>query len=227
MKYATRGRGYRLIGSTGMRRKKKKTKESEQLDLLLAAPELIAGFFPVYLPDGGNGVEVWRLKGKPVQLHLKAEVFLEHLAGAYLANLKGLRALIKDQLDISYYVPVPLSPDVVLISVKTREGAIKGDGVNGYVNVCALEDYGLVEGLLDGLAEERKPVVDNAIHEVNEEHARYENVSNRNDKGIMGSMHGYGLPLKNGRVFPCCLQQKTVNQRVHRANLAMWLVHSS
>lgn len=180
MTYATKGKRYRLIGSAGARRRKRKTKESEKLELVLAAPELIAGFFPVYLPDGGNGVEVWRLKGRPVQLHLKAEVFLEHLAGAYLVNLKGLKALIKDQLDISYYVPVPLSPGVVLISVKTREGALKGDGVNGYVNVCALEDYGLVEG---------------------------------------------GLPLKEGRVFPCCMQQKTVNQRVHRGNLAMWLVH--
>lgn len=180
MTYATKGKRYRLLGSGGARRRKGKTKESEKIEMLLAAPELIAGFFPVYLTDGGNGVEVWRLRGKPVQLRLKVEVFLEHLAEAYLVNLKGMKALIKDQLDISYYVPVPLSPDVVLISVKTREGALKGDGANGYVNVCALEDYGLVEG---------------------------------------------GLPLKDGRVYPCCMQQKTVNQRVHRANLAMWLVH--
>ncbi len=195
MTYATSGRRYRLIGSGGTRRKKRKTKESEKLEVLLAEPELIAGFLPVYLPDGGNGVEVWRLKRAPVLLNVKAEVFLEHLAGAYLLNLKGLRAMIKDQLDISYYVPLPLSPQVVLISLKTRETAIKGDGVNGYVNVCALEDYSLVEG------------------------------KSKIEQKESGMSKEWGLPLKDGKVFPCLMQQKTVNQRVHRANLAMWLAH--
>lgn len=195
MTYKTSGRRYRLIGSTGPRRRSRKSKECEKLELLLAKPDLIAGFFPVYLPDGGNGVEVWRLKGATVWLHVKAEVFLEHLAGAYLLNLKGLKALIRDQLDISYYVPLPLSPEVVLISVKTRETAIKGDGMNGYVNVCALEDYSLVK--------EKSKI----------------------EPKESGESKGCGLPLKDDRLFPCFMQQKTVNQRVHRANLAMWLVH--
>ncbi|SMP57102.1 hypothetical protein [Anoxynatronum buryatiense] len=138
---------YTLSPGRKKRRSPRPSKE-QPLEALLQQPDTITGFMPVHVPAMGTALEVCLLSGHREQLPMTTTTFLNALADTYLVNLRVLKRRLRDQLGINYYVPLPLTSQLVLVPVKTRHLTVKGDDVHGYVNLCALQHTTVAEDSL-------------------------------------------------------------------------------
>ena len=122
-----------------MRKNNPRYRNKETLTFL-DHPAQLAGFYPVNREGQGPGTEVLLRDGRVVYVPLSTRTFMDHLAGKMFLNLNVLKDWVRKELEISYYLPLPIAPELLLMAVKTRTVTVKGDKVHGYVNLHALAD---------------------------------------------------------------------------------------
>ncbi|MCG0274857.1 MAG: hypothetical protein L5655_01665 [Thermosediminibacteraceae bacterium] len=95
----------------------------------------IAALVPVYEAVAGNATRVITLDGKDHLIANTLRTVIRRIARAYGADLTALRENYGKVINRRNYVPVPLSPSLILIPVKLRERPLsENDGTVGYLS---------------------------------------------------------------------------------------------
>ncbi len=102
----------------------------------------IAALEPCYGKEGGNATRVYTADGCVYEDSRRTVSVLKAIARYYGADLQALRKNYGAVLGLSQYVPLTLTPKLVLVPLKMRRPAFDQDGAIGYVNVCAVVKAG-------------------------------------------------------------------------------------
>jgi hypothetical protein len=106
----------------------------------------IAALEPCYGKEGGNATRVYTADGCVYEDKRRTVSVLKAIARYYGADLQALRKNYGTVLGLSQYVPLALTPKLVLVPLKMRKPAFEQDGAIGYVNVCAVVKAGAYNG---------------------------------------------------------------------------------
>ncbi len=100
--------------------------------------ECLAALVPYYNHDGGNATLVFTDGGEIFEDHRTVKWNLRRLARLFSVDLEAAR---RNQVDYLHYcqgLPLPLSPSLVLVPLKTRRAVGKNDGCHSYLNPSAV-----------------------------------------------------------------------------------------
>ena len=85
--------------------------------------------------EGGNAVRIYTRDGRVYLDERTMKSVLKNICACYNADLSLLRSNYGQYLHIRQDVPIPLSPVLVLVSIKMRRPLFENDGATGYVNL--------------------------------------------------------------------------------------------
>jgi len=85
--------------------------------------------------NGGNAVWVYTRDGQTYQDERTMKSVLKNICACYNADLSVLRSNYGQYLHRNQDVPIPLSPALVLVTIKMRRPLFENDGAAGYVNL--------------------------------------------------------------------------------------------
>lgn len=97
--------------------------------------ERITALEPCYGRRGGNAVRIYTRDGVIHEVEKSIKAALNSIAGYYSIDLKSARKNYGFYLNSSLNVPLPFSPKLLLVAVKTRCPKYQNDGATGYVNL--------------------------------------------------------------------------------------------
>ncbi|NLC51375.1 MAG: hypothetical protein GX764_03600 [Firmicutes bacterium] len=146
----------------------KKYKKREKINIALIQSE-IAALVPIYCQDGGNGTGVMTTNGRCLSDKRSLRWFLRRLCRHLAVDLEALREKYGACIDRRNFVPIPLSPQLVLVPLHLRQPRIKGDRASGYVNLIAVKK---VEEIKQRESEHGQRQVKSALH-LHGEHTVY------------------------------------------------------
>jgi len=106
----------------------------KKLKELLEKQERIACLLAIYEKDRGSCTKVIFQNGNELLLNQSVNTTLRAIAKHYTIDLKELRKKMQSLDDATYYVPLPISKDLLFISVKTRLPKVKKDPSISYIN---------------------------------------------------------------------------------------------
>ena len=95
----------------------------------------IVALEPCLGQDGGNAVRVYTRDGRAYLDERTIKSVLKNICACYNADLSSLRSNYGQYLHCKLDVPIPLSPVLVLVSIKMRRPLFENDGATGYVNL--------------------------------------------------------------------------------------------
>ncbi len=103
-------------------------------------PQDIVAIEPCYGHQGGNATRIYTRHGKVYEDNRRLQTVLKGTVSYYDADLAMLRKNYKDYLDCSQGIPLPLTPQLVLVPLKMRSALSRKDGATGYVNLCDIKE---------------------------------------------------------------------------------------
>lgn len=101
--------------------------------------ESLAALVPYYDADGGNATAVYTIAGARETDRRTIKWNLRRLAKLYCLDLEAARSRYGLFLECGQGVPIPFSPNLVLVPLKVRCVVGKNDGACGYFNPAAVE----------------------------------------------------------------------------------------
>ena len=102
--------------------------------------DCLAALVPYYNRDGANATLIYVSSGEVFEDHRTVKWNLRRLARLFSVDLEAVRRNQGEYLHYSQGLPLPLSPSLVLVPLKTREAVGKNDGCHSYVNPSAVVD---------------------------------------------------------------------------------------
>ncbi len=99
----------------------------------------LAALIPCYDRQGGNSTLIYTTGGEIISDRRTVKWNLRRLARLYSADLQAIRQNYGRYLGCRQGVPLPFSPNLVLVSLKIRLPVGKNDGCYGYINVPAVK----------------------------------------------------------------------------------------
>ncbi len=112
----------------------------------------LAALEPCYGRRGGNAVRVYTRDGGSFEMEKRTCSLLKNICAFFNADLTSLRKNYGAYLGCRQYIPLPLSPGLVLVPVKMRRPGYGNDGATGFVNLFDVEKT-LKPGPKEGLEE--------------------------------------------------------------------------
>ncbi|TYP53796.1 hypothetical protein [Thermosediminibacter litoriperuensis] len=101
----------------------------------------IAAVVPVYEAGAGNATRVITSDGKEHLIGNTCRTVIRRIARAYGVDLAAVRENYGRAVNRRNYVPVPLSPSLILIPVKFRERPLgENDGTVGYLSFYEIRE---------------------------------------------------------------------------------------
>lgn len=110
-----------------------------RLKEVLEKQEKIACLLAVYEKNMGNCTKVVFQNGREILLKQSVDSTLQAVAKHYTIDLKGLREKQQKILNSKYYIPLPISKDMLFISIKTRLPKVKKDPSVSYINFYEID----------------------------------------------------------------------------------------
>lgn len=107
--------------------------------------ECLAALVPYYDQDGGNATLIFTTGGDVFADHRTVRWNLRRLARLFSVDLEAARRNQGEYLHYSQGLPLPLSPALVLVPLKTRTAYGKNDGCHSYLNPSAVVSLDAVE----------------------------------------------------------------------------------
>ncbi|AKL93691.1 ComK protein [Clostridium aceticum] len=104
------------------------------IEEILKNKEKIAALLPIYKEDLGNVTTVILQNGEEILLRRSIESILHAICSYYTLHLRLLRKKQQKLLNCKYYLPLPLSKDLLLFPIKTRVPKVKNDSSLSYIN---------------------------------------------------------------------------------------------
>lgn len=101
------------------------------------APHLIAAILPCYTSEGDSTV-ILTTEGERITSEFRVRTAIRRLASDQAIDLSSLKKIITDATHQSNLQPIPITPRLVLLPVKTRKPRIAGDITTGYINIHAI-----------------------------------------------------------------------------------------
>ncbi|CQR74789.1 hypothetical protein SOV_08180 [Sporomusa ovata DSM 2662] len=101
------------------------------------APQLIAAILPCYTSEGDCSV-ILTTEGERITTGVRIRTIIRRLASDQAIDLSSLRKIITDATHQSNLQPIPITPRLVLLPVKTRKPRVAGDISTGYINIHAI-----------------------------------------------------------------------------------------
>lgn len=99
----------------------------------------IVAIEPCYGPEGGNMTRIYYKDGQVSLDQRRLETVLVNLLNLFGLELKKLRKNYSRYLNITLYVPLPITVELVFMPVKLRTPLAVKDGTTGYVNYLAMK----------------------------------------------------------------------------------------
>lgn len=103
--------------------------------------DCLAALVPYYEQDGTNATLIFTIPGEVFPDHRTVKWNLRRLARLYSVDLEAVRQNMAAFLHYSQGLPLPLSPNLVLVPLKTRRAVGKNDGCHGYFNPSAVISF--------------------------------------------------------------------------------------
>ena len=103
----------------------------------------LTALIPRYFHGEGNGTEVYYKDGSIINDNRKVKTILREIAKDFAADVAELRRKYGRVIGLKQQIPIPFSPEFILVPLKVRTPKIDGDGSYGYFS---LEDIMTVEG---------------------------------------------------------------------------------
>ncbi|HPZ42266.1 MAG TPA: hypothetical protein PK700_08000 [Bacillota bacterium] len=107
--------------------------------------DCLAALVPYYGQDGGNATFIFTTGGKIFEDRRTVKWNLRRLARLYSVDLEAARQNQEKYFHYSQGLPLPLSPALVLVPLKTRTAVGKNDGCHSYLNPSAVVSLEAVE----------------------------------------------------------------------------------
>ncbi|ABW20139.1 hypothetical protein [Alkaliphilus oremlandii] len=114
----------------------------------LEKQERIACLLTLYEKDSGNCTKVIFSNNREILLYQSIHSVLKVIAKHYSLDLNELRKKQQKLLNDKNYIPLPISRDILLISVKTRFPKVKGDSSISYINYYEIDRIDKKEPIL-------------------------------------------------------------------------------
>jgi len=95
----------------------------------------IVALEPCYGPEGGNSTRIYTRQGDVIQDNRRLKTILARMLKFYGYDLVELRNNYKNYLGCGQCVPLPISHQLALVSLKMRQPLVENDGASGYVSV--------------------------------------------------------------------------------------------
>lgn len=104
----------------------------------------LAALVPFYDAEGGNATLIYTETGEVFEDHRTVKWNVRRLARLFCVDLEAARRKQADYLLSRQGVPLPLSPALVLVPLKTRRAVGKNDGCHSYLNPAAVRGLAAV-----------------------------------------------------------------------------------
>lgn len=101
----------------------------------------VAGLVPVYEPSLGNVTRLVTAAGDTAIIKRTVKSVLRRVARHYGVDLRALKAKYAGVIGHYKGIPLPMTPELILISVKVREPLVRGDGCLAYLNLRCIKSY--------------------------------------------------------------------------------------
>ena len=104
----------------------------------------ISALIPFYDENGGNASKIYTKDGEVVSDKRTMRWVIKKIAKSYAVDLEALRQKYAKNLSVKQGVPLPFSPQLILVPLKLRSVMVDSDGAGGYVNLLSVqgvEDY--------------------------------------------------------------------------------------
>lgn len=99
----------------------------------------LTALIPRYYEGEGNGTEVYFKDGTCIKDTRKIKAILKELAKEFAVDLVQIRKNSGEVIGQKQQVPIPFSPELILIPLKVRSPMVEGDGSYGYFSLEAIE----------------------------------------------------------------------------------------
>lgn len=103
----------------------------------LPAPHLIAAILPCYTSEGDSTI-ILTTEGERITTGVRIRTIIHRLASNQAIDLGSMKKIITDATHQSNLQPIPITPRLVLLPVKTRKPRVAGDITTGYINLHAI-----------------------------------------------------------------------------------------
>ncbi|GEM_PF-786912 len=103
--------------------------------------DCLAALVPYYDDYGSNATLIFTIHGEVFTDHRTVKWNLRRLARLFCVDLESARQEMARFLHYSQGLPLPLSPSLVLVPLKTRTAVGKNDGCHGYFNPSAVVSF--------------------------------------------------------------------------------------
>ena len=98
----------------------------------------LGALVPYYDQQGGNATLIFTAGGELFNDHRTIKWNLRCLARLYSVDLEAIRRNLREFFHYAQGLPLPLSPSLVLVPLKTRAALGKNDGCHSYVNPAVI-----------------------------------------------------------------------------------------
>ena len=106
----------------------------------------LSALVPYYNQDGGNATLIFTGSGDIIEDRRTVKWNLRRLARLFSVDLEAARRNQGEFLHYSQGLPLPLSPNLVLVPLKTRQAGGKNDGGHSYLNPSAVVELREAKG---------------------------------------------------------------------------------
>ncbi len=203
--------------------------------------DVLAALEPYYGSDGGNNTRIYTVTGEVLHEERTVRWLIKKLGKMHAVDLEALRSTCGQHLAMAQRVPLPISPEVVLVPMTMRRTIADADGASGYVNLGAVEKVEALPVLKPGRkvnpaektsvagttssagkvnsAGKRSPAGKaNSAGKVNTE-GKVNSAGNISPAGHDDGLYRSVVFLKGGHKLYCCYHAGTVIKRLKAAGL--------
>lgn len=106
----------------------------------------LGALVPYYDEQGGNATLIFTAGGEVLSDRRTLKWNLRRLARLYSVDLEATRGNLREYFHYSQGLPLPLSPSLVLVPLKTRRAVGKNDGCHSYVNPAVIVSLAAAAG---------------------------------------------------------------------------------
>lgn len=114
-------------------------------NLMERCKDCLAALVPYYDQDGGNATLIFTTGGEVFEDQRTVKWNLRLLARLFSVDLEAARRNQGEYFHYAQGLPLPLSPALVLVPLKTRNAVGKNDGCHSYLNPSAVMSLDAVE----------------------------------------------------------------------------------
>ena len=111
----------------------------KRLKEILEKQEKIVCLLATYEKDRGNCTKVVLKSGKEIVLKQSANSVIQAIAKYHIVDLKQLKKQQQILLNSTYYIPLPITKEMLFLSFKTRLPKIKKDPCVSYINYYEID----------------------------------------------------------------------------------------